>query len=380
MNNSTYICPRCGNNILASNRMLHDLRCQGGNNQNHYSNFNQNISSSSYNFGNFNNNNMMINNNIISINDNTTSNPDGTTTQTKTEKYPNGMEKTTVTRYDRNGNIISQMVNSTNANNNFNFNNNNFAINNNANNNANVQRIVDQFGNVTETKIEQLGNGQTRTSSITRDRNGNIIGQSMSNNLGVNNINNMQSFNMSMNNFNNAMNNMNNMMSGMNNMMGGMNNMMSGMNNMMNGMNNMNSMNNMSNMNNRMNGMNSMSDMSNMNNMMNNMGNMMNQMFNNIFNNNNMGNIDFNNMNNIMNNENLGNGVDPSIINNLPSSKLKDISKLDDDKKNCIICLEDFRIDDEVIFLPCLHIFHRDCIIEWLKNHDDCPVCKNKVD
>ena len=93
-----------------------------------------------------------------------------------------------------------------------------------------------------------------------------------------------------------------------------------------------------------------------------------------------MGNIVFNNMNNNMINENLGNGVDPSIINNLPSSKLKDISKLDDDKKNCIICLEDFRIDDEVIFLPCLHIFHRDCIIEWLKNHDDCPVGKNKVD
>ena len=43
MNNSTYICPRCGNNILASNRMLHDLRCQGGNNQNQYSNFNQNL-------------------------------------------------------------------------------------------------------------------------------------------------------------------------------------------------------------------------------------------------------------------------------------------------------------------------------------------------
>ena len=354
MQNSTYICPRCGNSMSSNNRMLHDLRCQGGNNQIQFSNFNRNISNN-YSFNNFNNNQM--NNNVMSINTNTNVNPDGTITETKTEKYLNGIERTTITRYDRNGNIISRQVNSNNANNNFNFNNNNLSINNNnANNNTNIQRTVDQFGNITETKIEQLPNGQTRTISITRDRNGNVIGQSMCNNSGGNGLNNMQSFNMSMNSFNNAMSNMNNIM-GMNNM----NNMM-GMNNM----NNMMGMNNMNNMNN----------MSNMSNMMNNMGNMMNQMFNNIFNNNNnMGNMNFVNINN----ENLGNGVDPAILNNLPSSKLKDISNLDDDKKNCIICLEDFRNGDEVIFLPCLHIFHKNCILEWLRNHDDCPVCKNKV-
>ena len=134
MQNSTYICPRCGNSMSSNNRMLHDLRCQGGNNLNQ----------------------------LMSINTNTNVNPDGTITETKTEKYLNGIERTTITRYDRNGNIISRQVNSNNANNNFNFNNNNLSINNNnANNNTNIQRTVDQFGNITETKIEQLPNGQT---------------------------------------------------------------------------------------------------------------------------------------------------------------------------------------------------------------------------
>ena len=45
----------------------------------------------------------------------------------------------------------------------------------NYNNNVSTRRSVDQFGNVTDTKIEQLPNGQINTSSITRDRNGRII-------------------------------------------------------------------------------------------------------------------------------------------------------------------------------------------------------------
>ena len=75
----------------------------------------------------------------------------------------------------------------------------------------------------------------------------------------------------------------------------------------------------------------------------------------------------------------VNNGLDPTLLDNLPSTKLRDVSKLEDDKKNCIICMEDFKVDDEVIFLPCLHIFHKDCITEWLKSHDDCPICKHKI-
>ena len=332
MNPQTYRCQRCGHNVPINNRYTHDSRCPGLNQQNQISNFNQNFSNFS-NFNNFNNCNQM-NNNMISMNTNSMMNPDGTMTEMRTETYQNGMRRIITTKYYQYHNKISEQVRNENLNNNMN-NNNNMIMN---NNNVNIQRSVDQSGNITETQTERFPNGQTRIISITRDRNGNIISQNMSSNSGGNNMNSMQNFNM------------------------GMNGMMNGMNNMMNGMNNMNYM---------MNGMNNMNN--NMNNMMNNMSNMMNNMnamFNNMFNNNNMGmgNIDFNNMNN----ENMGNGVEPTILNNLDTAKLKDVSKLEDDKKNCIICMEDFKNGDEVIYLPCLHVFHNTCILEWLKRHDDC--------
>ena len=339
MNPQTYRCQRCGHNVPINNRYTHDSRCPGLNQQNQISNFNQNFSNFS-NFNNFNNGNQ-INNNMISMNTNSMMNPDGTMTEMRTETYQNGMRRIITTKYDQYHNKISEQVRNENINNNMN-NNNNMIMN---NNNVNIQRSVDQSGNITETQTERFPNGQTRIISITRDRNGNIISQNMSSNSGGgNNMNSMQNFNM------------------------GMNGMMNGMNNMMNGMNNMNYM---------MNGMNNMNN--NMNNMMNNMSNMMNNMnamFNNMFNNNmGMGYIDFNNMNN----ENMGNGVEPTILNNLDTAKLKDVSKLEDDKKNCIICMEDFKNGDEVIYLPCLHVFHNTCILEWLKRHDDCPVCKFKL-
>ena len=342
MNIQTYRCQRCGHDVPINNRVMHDSRCPGLNQQNQISNYNQNMGNFSNfnNFNNFNNGNQM-NNNMISMNTNSMSNPDGTMTEIRTETYQNGMRRIINTKYDQYHNKISEQVRTENLNNN-NFNNNNIIMN---NNNVNIQRSVDQFGNTTETQTERFPNGQTRIISITRDRNGNIISQNMSSNSGGgNNMNSMQNFNM------------------------GMNGMMNGMNNMMNGMNNMNYM---------MNGMNNMNN--NMNNMMNNMSNMMNNMnamFNNMFNNNmGMGYIDFNNMNN----ENMGNGVEPTILNNLDTAKLKDVSKLEDDKKNCIICMEDFKNGDEVIYLPCLHVFHNTCILEWLKRHDDCPVCKFKL-
>lgn len=47
----------------------------------------------------------------------------------------------------------------------------------------------------------------------------------------------------------------------------------------------------------------------------------------------------------------------------------------------CSICLEDFKEDDEIITLPCNknHIFHAQCILEWLPQNNACPLCKEPV-
>lgn len=71
--------------------------------------------------------------------------------------------------------------------------------------------------------------------------------------------------------------------------------------------------------------------------------------------------------------------VDTKIVANLPENILKDISKLSTEKKKCLICLEEFIIGDKTIFLPCIHIFHAECIKKWLKNQNSCPICKLKI-
>lgn len=73
-------------------------------------------------------------------------------------------------------------------------------------------------------------------------------------------------------------------------------------------------------------------------------------------------------------------GLDEDMIKQYPSSKIKDINKLTEDKKRCSICLENFKNGDDSIILPCIHIFHAECIKKWMKRKNACPICKSKID
>ncbi|KAL7592324.1 hypothetical protein Lser_V15G32720 [Lactuca serriola] len=42
----------------------------------------------------------------------------------------------------------------------------------------------------------------------------------------------------------------------------------------------------------------------------------------------------------------------------------------------CAVCKDQFVIDDETKQLPCKHMYHPDCILPWLSNHNSCPVCR----
>ncbi|KAF7836044.1 E3 ubiquitin-protein ligase RING1-like [Senna tora] len=42
----------------------------------------------------------------------------------------------------------------------------------------------------------------------------------------------------------------------------------------------------------------------------------------------------------------------------------------------CCICLEDLRDSKQVATMPCRHVFHNDCIVEWLKKSHVCPLCR----
>lgn len=46
----------------------------------------------------------------------------------------------------------------------------------------------------------------------------------------------------------------------------------------------------------------------------------------------------------------------------------------------CNICMEEYKIDDYVIKLKCKHLFHKECIKDWLcKEKITCPVCRMDV-
>ncbi|XP_050271963.1 E3 ubiquitin-protein ligase BIG BROTHER-like [Quercus robur] len=44
----------------------------------------------------------------------------------------------------------------------------------------------------------------------------------------------------------------------------------------------------------------------------------------------------------------------------------------------CAVCLEQFRVGWHAK-LPCSHIFHRNCILQWLRMSDFCPLCRHKM-
>lgn len=51
--------------------------------------------------------------------------------------------------------------------------------------------------------------------------------------------------------------------------------------------------------------------------------------------------------------------------------------------QSCSICMEVFDVNSDasgtINELPCQHLFHRDCIVEWLKRSSTCPLCRHKL-
>jgi len=61
----------------------------------------------------------------------------------------------------------------------------------------------------------------------------------------------------------------------------------------------------------------------------------------------------------------------------LPSSVVNE--KNEGENNNCVICLGDFEPGDSVTTLPCVHMFHTECIKTWFKSNNHCPVCKFEI-
>jgi hypothetical protein len=45
----------------------------------------------------------------------------------------------------------------------------------------------------------------------------------------------------------------------------------------------------------------------------------------------------------------------------------------------CSICLDDYKEPSKVIQLECSHLFHYNCIYEWIFNKNSCPICRKTI-
>ena len=69
-------------------------------------------------------------------------------------------------------------------------------------------------------------------------------------------------------------------------------------------------------------------------------------------------------------------GVSEEFLNSLPPMA-------EGKESDCYICLEKVKRgenNDKSAELPCGHAFDRGCLSTWLKDHDNCPVCRTKLD
>jgi hypothetical protein len=63
----------------------------------------------------------------------------------------------------------------------------------------------------------------------------------------------------------------------------------------------------------------------------------------------------------------------------LPMKNLDDNSLGPAGKGECLICMDDVYIGDEVVSLPCAHWFHETCAGAWLSEHNLCPICRKAI-
>ncbi|KAJ0049431.1 hypothetical protein Pint_16455 [Pistacia integerrima] len=54
--------------------------------------------------------------------------------------------------------------------------------------------------------------------------------------------------------------------------------------------------------------------------------------------------------------------------------------KIEDESRSCAVCLEEILLGSQVTRMPCAHLFHGYCILNWLRKSKFCPLCRFELD
>ncbi|CAK9135270.1 unnamed protein product [Ilex paraguariensis] len=47
--------------------------------------------------------------------------------------------------------------------------------------------------------------------------------------------------------------------------------------------------------------------------------------------------------------------------------------------EECAVCLDQFKVGETLVHLPCAHRFHSRCLEPWLENNAHCPCCRMEL-
>ncbi|KAK1272573.1 E3 ubiquitin ligase BIG BROTHER-related [Acorus gramineus] len=72
-------------------------------------------------------------------------------------------------------------------------------------------------------------------------------------------------------------------------------------------------------------------------------------------------------------------GLSVDTIASLPSTNYKAQSSQDGGTDQCVICRVDYEEGDALTVLSCKHLYHPECINNWLQINKVCPVCSTEV-
>ncbi|KAJ7228472.1 hypothetical protein GGX14DRAFT_345899, partial [Mycena pura] len=72
-------------------------------------------------------------------------------------------------------------------------------------------------------------------------------------------------------------------------------------------------------------------------------------------------------------------GTPDDVVAGFDTAFYKDWATAESDKR-CPICLDDYQPSDPVLKLgDCQHWLHKECLMQWLKGANTCPVCRKDV-
>ncbi|XP_059630003.1 E3 ubiquitin-protein ligase SDIR1-like [Cornus florida] len=76
-------------------------------------------------------------------------------------------------------------------------------------------------------------------------------------------------------------------------------------------------------------------------------------------------------------------GASQSAIDGLKKEKFEFGCNGDDETTTttttCVVCIDDILVGTEFTRLHCSHVFHHQCIVQWLQQSNTCPICRYEI-